>query len=393
MKLHLKTLALFFGLYTFELLANQSITIQNPLLVVILMVKNEAPVIEKTLEPYLKAGIDSYLILDTGSTDDTIAKTKQLFLDYHVQHGYIIEQPFIDFSTSRNYALECAEQLFPNAAFFFMIDAEWYLQNIDLLLKFCQLQAYNFTNDAFAIRVCFENVEYYVRRLFKADKKIRFIGVVHEYAQAKSYTKLPSEISINWIASCNGNHKSKARWQQDKELLLKEYEKNPTNLRTIYYLGQTYFDLQEFKDAAFWYQKRFDAIEYTEEKFISGCQLGAICDHLKNAEMALHYYTIAHTLNPDRAEPLAAIALYHLRNKNYKQAFLFAQQAAEKPYPHNALLINKTIYLYTRYIILAIASWNILEYEICKQALQKALEYNPTDIYLLEMKKELQNYH
>ena len=43
------------------------------------VIKNEENFITKTLQPFLDAGIDSYLILDTGSDDNTIFVTEKLF--------------------------------------------------------------------------------------------------------------------------------------------------------------------------------------------------------------------------------------------------------------------------------------------------------------------------
>ena len=76
---------------------------QEPL-VVILMVKNEAECIAQTLTPFVQAGVDAYIILDTGSIDTTINTTKQFFASHNIQHGYIIEQPFVTRSglTNRN---------------------------------------------------------------------------------------------------------------------------------------------------------------------------------------------------------------------------------------------------------------------------------------------------
>ena len=52
----------------------------EPLLVAVLMVKNEAHCIEKTLEPLADGGINDFFILDTGSTDGTPEIIKSLSL-------------------------------------------------------------------------------------------------------------------------------------------------------------------------------------------------------------------------------------------------------------------------------------------------------------------------
>ena len=86
--------------------------------VVVLMVKNEETVINKTLEPFVKEGLNSFLIFDTGSTDKTIETVENYFKNNNVKNRHIFQEPFVDFSTSRNRALDLAEQMFPQAKFF-----------------------------------------------------------------------------------------------------------------------------------------------------------------------------------------------------------------------------------------------------------------------------------
>ena len=56
-------------------------TYKSPLMVV-LMVKNEEPVMLKTLQPLVDGGINTFFIFDTGSTDKTIEITQQFFDDF-----------------------------------------------------------------------------------------------------------------------------------------------------------------------------------------------------------------------------------------------------------------------------------------------------------------------
>src|SRR3546814_6686783 len=78
------------------------------------MVKDEEQVIAPTLQPFVEAGIDSYLIFDTGFTDKTIEATQNYFAEHNVTNGHIFQEPFIDFATSRNRALDLAEEHVPD---------------------------------------------------------------------------------------------------------------------------------------------------------------------------------------------------------------------------------------------------------------------------------------
>jgi len=366
--------------------------VQTPMpLGVILMVKNEADFMEKTLLPFIQAGVQAYLILDTGSTDDTVARTQKVFQDHQVSHGYIVEQPFIDFAASRNYALECAEQLFPNTTFFFMIDAEWYTQNVPGLLRFCQAYAKE-PIDALKILVRYKNKEYYVSRILKADQKVRFTSVVHEYPLIKSCAKLPANIHVSWDDSDKGFEKSKERWKRDIGLLLKQHQQNPGDLRTLYYIGQTYSDLKDFDNAIAWYKKRYENTDgWLEERILSCYNIARIYDALNNWPQALYYYLQTYNLDPKRAESLIAIAQHYLKTKDYYSAFIFAQQAATIPYPKEVVSIEPFAYNYTRFDILAAAAWSVERYDIGEKALDIALQNYPQDEHLLKNWKAFQD--
>ena len=67
-----------------------------------MIVKNEAPSIAKTIAS-VRGVVDRYTILDTGSTDDTIKIIREAF---GTTPGDIYEEPFVDFATTRNRAIE-----------------------------------------------------------------------------------------------------------------------------------------------------------------------------------------------------------------------------------------------------------------------------------------------
>ena len=60
---------------------SESLDCYDPLLVVVIMVKNEEMVMHATLQPFVEGGVDSFFVLDTGSTDRTVAVTKGFFLN------------------------------------------------------------------------------------------------------------------------------------------------------------------------------------------------------------------------------------------------------------------------------------------------------------------------
>ena len=361
----------------------------DPLLVIILMIKNEEHSVTQTIEPLLKHGLDSFFILDTGSQDNTIQVTQDLFNKYNIQNAYIDQSEFIDFASSRNQALQEAEKTFPKAQYFLMIDADWHLYNTESLLQFCREQIQN-PIDSFLIKIIMNQCEFYTQRLFKAHHNIYFTGAVHENINRYSTIKVP-DTYITYTPSSKSIEQTKLRWQKDKQILLKEIEKNPNNPRTLFYLAQTFDCLQELDNACIWYTKRCQITSWNEEDFMSHYRLAQIYERKNIWEKALYYHLQAYNIRPTRAEPLINIAKYYLQQQEFQSAFLFAQQAIHIDFPADDILfINKHIYEFERYDILSIASWYIQQYDIGKEALLKALQKQPTNKRLLQ---NLQFYH
>lgn len=355
----------------------------DPLLVVILMVKNEAISMQMTLEPYLKAGMDSFLILDTGSTDNTIAITKELFEQHKVKNGYIEEQPFVDFATSRNYAIACAEKRFPEADFFLMIDAEWYLHNVKGLLRFCEEQKKG-QSKAFSVRMINPGMDFCQARLFRARCNVRFVGAVHEVLNEYSRVCAPSDTYFEYRTTEQGREKTRIRWLRDRDLLLKEYAKDPDAPRTTFYLAQTYDCLDDVENACIYYKLRTALEGWDEENFITRYRLGQVYERRGMWDLALRYYLEAFTLRPTRAEPLVRIASYYLWKKNYTVSFLFAQPAAAIKYPKtDVLFIEKDLYDFTRFDVLGQSAWYVGEFALGEAAVRKALEARPDMEHLL----------
>lgn len=359
---------------------------QQPLLVVTIMVKNEAPVMEATLKPFLEAGVQHYLVLDTGSTDKTISIVQNLFEKYNITDGHIVQQPFINFAESRNYALECAEKLFPNAVFFLMIDAEWYMHNVEGLLQFCAKNQ-NHPSKSFFIKRSFPStrITEYCSCLFKAHQEVRYVGAVHECINQATYIKVPDETFISVEPSRSGNEKSAQRWHRDIDILLSEYQKNPNNLRTVFYLGQTYACLRDFKQALFWYSKRCHGKKNDEEKYLAHVRKAGIYQLLGNGLQTLLHYFKAYAIRPQRIEPLVILAQYFFNTHDYATAFLLAQYAANVPASHEETSLELKIYDFTRYDVLSKVAWHVGEYEIGRWATLKALDYDSSNSDLRKM--------
>ncbi len=367
---------------------------ENPLLVVILMVKNEAPVMEATLKPFIAAGIQHYLILDTGSTDRTVACTQDIFKRYNVQHGLIREAPFVDFATSRNEAIDQAEKAFPTATFMLMVDAEWYLNNAPALLEFCASKQEE-THRSYLIRVLQAGLDYYNGRLIRCRTGVRYVGAVHEVlnhslmSTESEHQKIPEHIYFDFSSTETGEQKSQRRWIRDLEILHREYGKDPSNARTVFYLAQTYTCLQRWPEGLRWYLHRANMGGWEEEAFVARYRAAQIYEILGNKEQAIAEFITAINERPHRAEPYVRLAMLYARSGNFKAAYPYAEQGALLPYPKEELLfVEQELYDFERYDVLGVIASDVREYEKGLWAVRKALAHKRTP----ELEKNLAWY-
>lgn len=362
----------------------------NDILVAVLMIKDEAEVIVSTLEPLVEGGITSFLILDTGSTDDTptIART---YLETTSTSFYIAQEPFINFAASRNRALELTEQQFPQAEFMLMLDAEWYLHGAKELLSFCkkELEVIPNYNSCYAVHIMSTGIDFYTQRLIRCNRGVHFVGAVHEVPSVWQGIKVSGNIFFEYRPANKGCKKSSLRWERDKDILLNEFHKNPHDPRTTFYLAQTYACLGDWENAALFYQIRTKQKGWDEENFMAQYRYAQALENANYEnkddlwDIALINYLKAYALRPHRAEPLVSIAQHYLNNNQHALAFLFAQRAAQLPYPsQDVLFVEKELYNYTRYNLLGICAWYIDEFEHGEQAVLNALKAHPETPHL-----------
>ena len=339
-------------------------------------------VINATLEPYIKAGIDSYLIFDTGSTDNTVQTVKQYLAEQEVKNAYIMEEPFVNFAVSRNRAFELAEEKFPNAGFFLVIDAEWYMTNVEGLIDFCKSHCDD-TTPSYSIRITWPGNDCYTYRLSKACSKARFFGPVHEVLLPTSGEKTPPDIYFEYKPAETGRKSTRARWIRDCDILLKSFHENPQDSRTVFYLAQTYECLNDLHNAYIFYKIRSYQPGWDEENYETFFRLGRVAHALSKTDenftwnMAFDYFCTAFKMRPHRAEPLIAIA-EHYWPDNIPLCFLFAKRALDLPYPENEILfVNNDIYNYCRYEVISKSAWTVGEYELGEYATREALKVHP----------------
>jgi glycosyltransferase involved in cell wall biosynthesis len=307
----------------------------RPTICLNMIVKNESHIIHELFDiitPY----ISTWVIVDTGSDDGT----QDVIRDYMTRAGIpgkLHERPWKNFGHNRSEALVLAQG---HADYIWVIDAD------DILVGSVDLS--NLTADVYDLLYANEGggFEYWRPQIFRDGLPWRYEGVVHEYARMDgpcSETRLQGDYRVISRRLGNRNADYMTKYARDRDLLLAEMERNPTDSRSAFYLAQSYFDLFDFPNATKWYRKRSEMGGWDEEVFMALRRLG---DSMRSNgdpwPEVLDTYLKAWAFRPTRSEPLYLIAHHYRQNQQYQLGYFFAERAASIPLPVEDMLFVLT---------------------------------------------------
>lgn len=277
-----------------------------------MIVRNEEKIITRCLDS-VRSIVDFYLIVDTGSTDNTINIMKDYFEKNNLQ-AYIHQSTFYNFEHNRNEALKLCKGI---CDYILLLDADMVLKinnfNKDSLVKDC----YNLIQKD--VIYSYNNI-----RIIKNDLDFYYKGLTHEVMMigTKSYDFLSEEdIYIEDVQ--DGGCKS-SKIERDIYLLKEAIKKDPENDRNYFYLANTYFALGELKQAMEYYKKRIEFKGWNQELWYCFYKLGLIHFGLEEYEQGIINLLEAYNILPNRLENVYYIYLYYESTKrdNLKNLFL-----------------------------------------------------------------------
>ena len=355
-----------------------------------MIVRNEAHGIAATLQsiaPY----IGSWVIIDTGSTDGTQDIVRGV-LDKIP--GMLHEEPFVDFSVSRNHALELLHDLQP-ATWTLMVDSDDVLEGGAALLREIASEPdeprarTDASLQAYSLNIRRGELSYYLPLVTRTSAKLRYRGRVHEYLEhdLSRARQLPA-VTLRQAAPVPSLDASRKRWLRDLDWLRQDHNERPRDPRTVFYLAQTYECLGQDSSAREYYEMRAAMKEgWNEETFEATLRVGRISAKfgLQNGEAA-HWLMKAYVLDPQRAEPLYELAKAWHTLDAHPATFLYARAAADKTMPVRSLFVDKDVYTWKAADLAAISGYYLADKlkapEMKRQAreyAERALRGNPDD--------------
>ena len=332
-----------------------------------MIVKNESKVIKRCLASMLPI-IDYWVIVDTGSTDETQQIIKD-FMKVNGVPGELYERKWIDFSHNRNEALNLARG---KADYVFFIDAdEYFVYDSDFKLP-------HLDKDYFYVTVSHSGTKYSRIQLINNHLDWEYVGVLHELIippLSRSYSTLEKVVNI---CTADG-HRSQdpQKYQKDAQVLETALRKDPSNSRYVFYLAQSYRDSGNYSSALQNYEKRAKMGGWDQEVFCSLLEIGRMKEYLEmSSEDVIDSYMRAYQYRKSRIEPLYYIARYFRIKEDFNSGYLTAKLAQTVPISQDILFVQQWMYDYGVQLELSVCAYWIKKYEECQQISLDLLKIN-----------------
>lgn len=309
-----------------------------------MIVKNESDVIRRCLESVLPI-IDSWVIIDTGSTDNT----KEIILDVLKGiPGKLESKEWVDFSHNRNEAIALAQEM---ADYMLFIDA-------DEVISFPENYDFSsLTNAIYCSTVHLDTIRYARISLASTEYDWKYEGVLHEFLSCGVDHKLiPLDGFITHCSTDGARSKNPNKYREDAEVLKAALIKEPTNDRYAFYLAQSYRDAGMHDDAIEAYKVRGKMNVWKEEEWFCSYQIARL-SHITGkpyAEVISAYFT-AHQKRPSRIESMFWLGAYFINLEQYSNAVVVLESIQSSEYSKDILFIEHDIYNWLRIDSLALA--------------------------------------
>jgi glycosyltransferase involved in cell wall biosynthesis len=305
-------------------------------IVLILMVKNESRILLRCLEA-VKGVVDAYCITDTGSTDTT-CEIANAFLETHA--GRLHECEWENFGVTRTASFRAAKEYVESQGWD-LTETYGLLLDGDMVFVPGTLKDYPLTSVGYTIVQCAGTLEYPNCRLVRMDRDWVCKGATHEYWDGPA-TAIPKEVCR--IDDRNDGGCKSDKFERDIRLLTEGLEKEPDNIRYMFYLAQSYHSTGKWKDCIAMYKKRIAAGGWFEEVWYSHYMIAQTYLQLGDAIRFEAWMLRAYQLRPERAEPLYKLAKHFRESSQHYKAYHYAKLGATKPIPSDTLFIEKDVY-------------------------------------------------
>ena len=306
--------------------------------------KNEETRIKRCITN-VKEVVDEIIVVDTGSTDNTLNIIKALGVSLYE----IMWED--DFSKARNYAIDKA-----TGDWIIFLDAdEYFTQESILLIKQYIREAQEKKAEYILSEILNEGEKGYkesakVIRIFRRSKDIYYINTIHERLEkrkgnlqgldASKYLRIIHDGYLNTVVN------EKDKMKRNEELLLEQLKENPHNGEIHFYLVQIYMFYKDFDKVRYHAQEVFKyqnvnlvgAYEVTYTYLLKMC-----CMLVENIEVTESYYYKGLKQNSTFPDFDYYMGIYYVNKSIYEKGVYCLEQCLNKTQTYKGYEICESV--------------------------------------------------
>jgi hypothetical protein len=301
-----------------------------------MIVRDEAQWIEPALTSALELGISHWVVVDTGSEDETREIVREKLRSVP---GELIEAAWEGYGPARSLALARTHE----SDLTIMLDADMTISG--------ELPDPG-EADSWLVQIADAPWSYYLP-LLTGRGPWYYKGSAHAFLHRDDRRWVQKRSELRVLDRRPGGWRP-GKLEDDARLLEAELERNPLHARSSFYLAQTYEDLGRTGEALREYSRRALLGGYDQERFVALLRRARIlCE--REPTLALGACLEAWQARPTRAEPLYVAARQARRSGMDDVALLLARRAIEIEKPDDTLFVEEGVYSYGIAVELGIA--------------------------------------
>jgi tetratricopeptide (TPR) repeat protein len=306
-------------------------------IVLILMIKNEEKILKRCLEA-VSSVVDCFCICDTGSTDNSVSIANE-YLNNHT--GCVNVVPWKNFGYNRTASFDKAKSYVKNVLEWNLEETYGLLLDADMVFIPGKLRHQTLTETGYTFIQSNGELDYCNTRFIRMDYPWKCLGVTHEYWSGPT---VPLSKDICYIDDRNDGGCKHDKFERDQRLLEDGLKEEPTNVRYMFYLAQTYHCIGDLDKSNKMYKRRIKAGGWDEEIWYSHYIIGKNYLNMNNIPKFEEWMLRAHAYRYSRAEPIAKLAEYFRVVGQHYKAYHYIQLGRKISYPSDSLFIEKNVY-------------------------------------------------
>jgi len=311
-----------------------------------MIVRNESKIITRLLDS-TKDIIDSCLIVDTGSTDDTVTIIEQ-WLESNNIEGKVVSHPWKNFGFNRTQSYQLAKEAYPNVSHYLTLDADFILKmDITKSELYDQLRS---KARCYSILQDNKYMQYYNIRFLSNEYIWKCVGPTHEYWDTDPSSHSVTRLQGIKIDDINDGGSKSDKTTRDIRLLTEALDDPETDdtpglrSRYLYYLARSKHDLGMFNEAINYFKMSADLTYSPEEKYYTNYMIGVCLQNVGKYEEAIVQHLHAYSLRPSRFEALmGACTLLRQKGQYIVVHSLLKQALLSEPPAHDILFVDTSL--------------------------------------------------